>query len=185
MNYICENKDTIDVRECKKLMRRWLKTTYGVFSVEPQYLNIPHRIYCEQYLGPAACLIDYKIFCYNGEPSFIMTCSERSSEEGESSSVRINLFNLEWKPIDGIRDFKRHCAGEEIIPRPEKLEEMLHIARKLSEDFVFVRVDLYEVGEKVFFGELTFTPACGVFPSYSDRFIKTEGNKLMLFKNEK
>lgn len=180
MNYVCEDKATMDMSACRKLMHRWLKTTYGIGSVEPQYIKLQHRIYCEQYLETVGGLIDYKIFCYNGEPSFIMTCDERVSKEGESSSVHINLFNLEWEPIDGIRNFKRHCAGGKIIPRPERLEEMLNIARKLSADFVFVRVDLYEVKKKVFFGELTFTPACGVFPSYSAQFIKTEGNKLTL-----
>ena len=54
---------------------------------------------------------------------------------------------------------------------------MLKIARTLSADFSFVRVDLYEVQGKIYFGELTFSPACGVVPYFTDEFIKKMGNE--------
>ena len=63
-------------------------------------------------------------------------------------------------------------------PKPEKLDEMIEISKTLSADFDFVRVDLYEINGKVYFGELTFSPATGVLEYYNDRFIVEKGKLL-------
>ena len=39
---------------------------------------------------------------------------------------------------------------------------MLEIAEKLSEGFPYVRVDLYNNGGKIYFGELTFYDSSGM-----------------------
>ena len=70
--------------------------------------------------------------------------------------------------------------GSRSIPRPEGLEEMLNVARKLSEDFDFVRVDLYEVDGRIWFGELTFTPFTGVLPIFKQELLDREGEKLII-----
>ena len=35
---------------------------------------------------------------------------------------------------------------------------MLDYSRKLSNEFVFVRVDFYDINNRIYLGELTFTP---------------------------
>lgn len=175
MNYVCMDKAALNRRECVERMKRWLKTTYGTFSVEPHYRRLPHRIYCEEYIGGAEGIVDYKIHCLNGKPSFILVCSGRAD-----SAVTMDIFDLDWNPLDAVQAYKRHVPGTGVVPRPENLERMLQIARTLSRDFDFVRVDLYNVDGRIYFGELTFTPANGVFPSYKPDFLAREGQKLSI-----
>lgn len=47
------------------------------------------------------------------------------------------------------------------LEKPTSFEEMLKVSSKLSKIFPFVRVDLYSVQDRVYFGELTFTPGSG------------------------
>ena len=180
MNYICLDKDKMDEDKCRKTVRKWLKTTYGTYSVEPHYRDIPHRVYCETCIAKPEVLVDYKIFCLNGKPSFILVCGDRVVEEGKGTSLSLYLYDTQWNPLDGVTSYHAERPGEGSIPTPKKLAEMLDIASKLSEDFDFVRVDLYETDEKVLFGELTFTPFNGVLPILKQEFLDVEGGKLFL-----
>lgn len=173
MNYVCLDKKKIKKTKCLSTVRKWLKQTYGTFSVEPHYRKLSHRVYCEKLIGDGKPLIDYKIHCLNGKPSFILVCSNRIG-----SAVTMDIFDLEWNWIDAVKPYKRHTPGNGQIPKPKNLEKMLQIAEVLSEDFVFVRVDLYNLDGKIYFGELTFTPANGVFPSYKKELLIREGKKL-------
>lgn len=173
MNYICPEKAALDRTECLETMKRWLKTTYGTFSVEPHYRKLPHRVYCEEYIADEDGLTDYKIHCLNGKPSFILVCSGRVG-----SAVTMDIFDLDWNWLNAVQTYQRHVPGTGAVPRPQNLEKMLQIAQTLSRDFDFVRVDLYDVNGRVYFGELTFTPANGVFPSYKKDFLEREGKKL-------
>ena len=180
MNYICLDKSGLNLEQCRREVRRWLNTSYGTYSVEPHYRNIPHRVYCEAYIGEPEALVDYKIHCLNGEPSFILACKARKADAGEGSSVAMYLYDLEWNPIDGLQNYRGHGPGDGSVSKPSKLAEMLDIARRLSKDFDFVRVDLYETGGQIWFGELTFTPANGVFPSYKQGLLEAQGKKLRI-----
>lgn len=175
MNYVCANKAELDRKECLRTMRGWLRTTYGTFSVEPHYRKLPHRIYCEQYITDDRGLRDYKIHCLNGKPAFILVCSGR-----EGSSVVMDIYDLDWNWLNAVQPYRKHVPGIGQIPRPRSLERMLQIAQTLSQDFDFVRVDLYEINGSVYFGELTFTPANGVFPSYARELLEREGRKLRM-----
>lgn len=176
MNYIVKDKSKLDILNCKKILQRWLNTIYGTYSVEPHYKMIPHRIYAEELLETENGLIDYKIHCLNGVPQFILVCSDRKNSFGKMTLSR-NLFDINWQPINEIVLQKEQKSN---IHKPSNLTQMLEIAEKLSADFSFVRVDLYSVKEKIYFGELTFSPACGVFSHFSDDFIIYMGKKLKL-----
>lgn len=175
MNYICKDKTTLDKAECLSVLERWLNTTYGTYSVEPHYRKLPHRIYCEEYLEAAETLKDYKIHCINGQPSFILVCSGR-----DEAFIKLDIFDLEWNSLDAVQPFNGQIPGNGNVPKPQNLERMIQIARILSEEFDFVRVDLYEVNGKVFFGELTFTPANGIFPNYKQELLVREGKRLKI-----
>ena len=99
-------------------------------------------------------LTDYKFMCFNGKVKCAFTCTERYSESG----LKITFFDREWRRMP----FERHYLhSEAIIQKPERYDEMIQLAEKLSDGIPFVRVDLYEIGGKVYFGELTFYPGCG------------------------
>lgn len=180
MNLVCTDKQKLDTASAYRKMEGWLKTTYGTFSPEPHYRKLPHRVYAEHCIANPEQLVDYKIHCINGAPSFILVCSDRSMDTNISAGVTMDIFDLNWNWLDAVQWYKNHGPGTGKIPKPANLDEMLRIAEILSADFDFVRVDLYNVNGKVYFGELTFTPANGVFPSYKQELLEAEGKKLKI-----
>ena len=115
-------------------------------------------------------IVDYKIHCINGNPEFILTCCDRSTE------LKLGLYDLNWRKIDGLTSGTLTAE----VNKPENLDEMIRASKRLSEDFDFVRVDLYETKGRIYFGELTFTPASGVLPYFTDEFLKEQGEKLVI-----
>lgn len=170
MNYLVPDKSKFDSEKCKIEIQRWMATTYGAYSMEPHYAEIPHRFYIEKYLEQANQLVDYKFHCLNGEPQFVLTCSNRKGNGDKAMQVTLDLFDMDWNHISEIVPSGLEHPGNGQLPKPRSFEEMIRIARVLSSDFKFVRVDLYELEGKVFFGELTFSPAHCVFPYFSDKF---------------
>lgn len=180
MNYFVPDKSKLDIPSCKRTLQKWLDTTYGTYSMEPHYKHIPHRIYAEQLLDASGGLADYKIHCLNGEPSFILVCSERKAQ-GRRMQVTLDLFDTNWHAQNHyLQQSGLEVVGMEKIAKPQYLNNMLKFSRTLSADFSFVRVDLYEVQGKIYFGELTFSPACGVLPYFTDEFIYEMGKKLQV-----
>ncbi len=120
------------------------------------YYGIPTGIVVERLLinreNPAAGINDYKIFCYGGHAKYIIVDVDRYIGH------KRNFYDREWNDLHITSDCPA-CDRE--IPRPENLDELLRVAEKLSEDFPYVRVDLYSVDGKVYFGELTFYPWSG------------------------
>lgn len=169
MNYICRDKAALDVADMVAHARKWLASDYPRACVEPHYKLIPHRIYAEQYVGGMDDVVDYKLHCLNGVPSFILTCSNRER------SLKLNLYDVDWNAIDGLQGSMKNPGD---IERPSMLSKMVDVSRALSSDFEFVRVDLYEKDGQVYFGELTFSPAVGVLPYYTDEFIAQWGEIL-------
>lgn len=179
MNHICTDKALLDERKVRKEAERWLRTTYGSFSVEPHYKKLSHRVYCERMLAPAEELTEYKFFCCNGTPCAVLVCTERNGGSLRSK-VKMKLYDMQWHRIDGLKAGGNHAEAEMEFDKPAGFEEMKRIAGILSQDFDFVRVDLYNVEDRIFFGELTFTPANGVFESYTDEFLRSMGEKLKI-----
>ena len=174
MNIICTDKATLNMKKCESTVNSWLSTTYGQYSGEWHYFQIPHRVYCEKYLGSPDGIVDYKFHCMNGKPVFVQVISERNADDIHMKDKQ-NLYDMDWQPINGLTS----DVGN-VTKCPEHFEEMKVVAETLSSDFKYVRVDLYEIEGKVYFGELTFTPANGVFPHFTNEFIAEMGKKLEL-----
>ncbi|MDE6134878.1 MAG: hypothetical protein K2F79_04825, partial [Muribaculaceae bacterium] len=66
----------------------------------------------------------------------------------------------------------------EPIAKPENLMDMIRIAETLSEGFPILRVDLYNVRGKIYFGELTFTSQGGFMDFYTPEFLEMLGEKV-------
>ncbi len=120
------------------------------------YWGIPTGIVAEELLvnreNPEAGINDYKFFCYNGHAKFIIVDIDRYIGH------KRNFYDRDWNDLHVTSD----CAAcDREIEQPENLEEMLAVAEKLSEDFPYVRVDLYNVDGRIYFGELTFYPWSG------------------------
>lgn len=101
---------------------------------------------------PEAGIEDFKFLCFHGEPKYIVVDKDRYIKH------KRNIYDVDWRKIDVSTD---HEQFEEDYKKPENLSRMIEIARILSQDFPFVRVDLYNIHGKIYFGELTFYPWSG------------------------
>lgn len=169
MNLICPDKTKLDIDKARAIVSGWLKKGFNRNALEPHYSKIKKQVICEVFLEGAESIVDYKIHCLNGEPRFVLVCSERNN------GLKLNLYDLNWKRIEAICGKHYNDAD---IERPSRLNDMLEISRKLAEDFDFVRVDLYQIGEKIYFGELTFTPDGGMLSYYTKDFDYKMGQML-------
>jgi uncharacterized protein (DUF362 family)/glycosyltransferase involved in cell wall biosynthesis len=154
---ICHDKSQIDWPAACVEMSKWLKTNYFTLGREHQYREIPRRLIVEKLLlGPGyRDLRDYKFFCFNGEPRLIQVDIDRYGTH------RRNFFDADWRRLD-LRVLFSGYDGE--VPRPSALPEMLAVARRLSRNLCFARVDLYHAENRVLFGEITLHPGGGVEP---------------------
>lgn len=172
MNIICTDKSKFDWPKAKQQLKVWLKSNfYHTFGRELQYNYIKPHIICEKYLSNGSNdIIDYKIYCFSGEPTFIRTMT------GRSDKMKKAMYMSDWsKP-------KFEFISEEqddswILPKPENLDLMLSLAKKLSKPFPFVRVDFYNIDGQIYFGELTFTPAAGIQYFSPDGYDEFYGSK--------
>ena len=157
MNIIVKDKSKFDLESAKEKLRSWLAVDYGMFAFEFHYCKIPRKIIAEEFIEISGDTPDYKFYCFNGEPKFMQYLSERSTE------LRIDYFDLNWDHMDICQPSYPPSKHPERIQKPKNFEMMIDLSKKLSESFSFVRVDFYEVNGKIYFGELTFTPAGGIF----------------------
>ena len=115
---------------------------------------------------PEAGVEDFKILCFNGEPRYIIVDKDRYIDH------KRNFYTTSWERLDVTTD---HEQFETPYPKPDNFDEMMEVARKLSADFPFVRVDLYNVEGHIYFGELTFYPWSGYVQFTPDEFDYTLG----------
>lgn len=173
---ICKNKKNFNINKAKKRITKGLKTNFYLVTREWPYKDVPRKIIAEQYLenDESGGLIDYKIHCFNGVPKFILVCRDRFSESGLTE----DFYTLEWE----LMSIKRPNIPNAKTPltKPEKLDEMLALAKKLSDNIPFLRVDFYYINGEIYFSELTFYPASGFAPFEPDRWDRTFGDWLEL-----
>lgn len=152
-NIIVQDKNTLDWEMKKGIINQWVSSSFYQITGERNYKLIKGRVVVEEFLeDPSGDLKDYKIFCFSGEPKFIQVdaCRYKGHQR--------DLYDINWNKLSVSYG---HENIEKSIEKPNRLKDLLEIARKLSEDFTFVRVDLYYTNERIYFGELTFTPCQG------------------------
>lgn len=147
-NLIVKDKNKISWTPWKLVMKSWLKQNFYYYGREWVYKNMKPRIICEKYLEDNnGELLDYKIYCFNGQPKFIQVDVDRFKNH------TANYYDTEWNTMPFQYDDEN--SGR-IIDKPKNLNEMVEVSKNLSKEFPHVRVDFYEVNGKLYFGELTF-----------------------------
>lgn len=176
-NLICTNKSDLSIDKLKKHFKQWLSRDIFASGREWSYKNIKPRIIVEELLeskdNKFHGINDYKFLCFNGKAKYIVLDVDRHIEH------KRNIYDIDWNLIDVTTD---HPNIKEKVEKPESLDEMINIANKLAEDFPFVRVDLYWVNQKVYFGELTFYPWTGYVQFSPDEFDYALGEMFRLPK---
>lgn len=156
-NIICKDKEKLNEQKTIKQLNKWLKEDYTKIKKEPQYKNIDKKIICEEYMeNKEGNLFDYKLFCFNGKVEFIEVDFDRFENHA------MNFYDTKWNLLD-LKKGKYPNYSKE-LKKPDNLEEMIEIAEKLSGELPFARIDLYDVDGKIYFGEITLTPAGGLTP---------------------
>ncbi len=151
-NYICLDKKEINYAELKGKFDKWLKIDYGKKIVEPHYSRIKPQIIIEQWIGDFPT--EYKIHVFNGEAKYMYVVT------GRTRDIRYNNYYIDWTPFDGAQ-FNGWKKTDYELSIPDNFSDMVKIAEKLAKPYPLVRVDLYDINGKIYFGEMTFTPAKG------------------------
>ena len=163
----CKNKNLFDIPKTRDYFLKILAKNYYWDKREWAYKNIRPRIIAEKLMIDESSfgLKDYKIFCFNGEPKIIQVDFDRFTDH------KRNFYSLQWE----YQPFalKYPTAPQINIPRPSNLLLMLELAKKLSVGITHVRVDFYSIGNKIFFGELTFYHGAGF-----EHFDPSEWNRI-------
>lgn len=171
---VCDNKSKLDLNLVKERLKKALKRNFYYCNREWPYKDVNPKIVCEKMLDSQ--IIDYKIFCFNGEPKFLYVGQGLVSDH----SLKIDFYDLDWNKMNFKRTDYDNFDG--YIERPKKLEDMVEIAKKLSKEITFVRIDLYEVEGKLYFSEFTFTPGGGYIPLSPLKYERKLGDLLKLPK---
>lgn len=175
-NIICRHKELLQENDCKKQLEKWLHKSFGKSSLEPHYRNIVPKCYAETFLENRGKeeITDYKFICFNGVPTYVQIINDR-----HQATQRLNYYDMDFHFVDISRKYFPNNPNL-LDEKPSQFEQMKSYARKLSEDFRFVRVDFYEVDGVVYLGELTFTPGTGLIRWTDDKVDVMFGEMLKL-----
>ena len=173
---VCSDKESLDKEATRNKLDRSMKISGYEKHREWPYKNVKRKIIAEELLVDPnnVSLIDYKVHVFNGIPKFILVCKGRENK----STMTDDFFDSNWNLMKCNRP--GHQNSENPIPKPEKLLEMLELAKKLANNIPFVRVDFYIVNNQIYFGEMTFFPAGGVKPFIPESWDSVFGGWLQL-----
>lgn len=170
----CKDKSKFDFKIAKKIIEQSLRRNYYWIGREWPYKNVPPRIIAEPFMVDESGieLKDYKIFNFHGEPKIIQVDFDRFA------CHRRNLYDTNWNYIPAEILYPTDANVK--IPKPECLDELLMLAKKLSKRFIHVRTDFYIINEKIYFGELTFLHGAGYEPFRPEKLGELMGEWLKL-----
>ena len=176
---VCVDKSKLNKAQAKKRLENSLKSNVYTKLREWPYKNVKPMILAETFMSDDSefnkgGLSDYKFTCFNGTADNVMVCTDRASGE-----TKFYFFDQSWNlmPLN-VRGKNTDPSFK--LPKPACMDEMFEIAGKLSEGIPFLRVDLYCINERPYFGETTFFPASGFDPNILPETEKYFGDKIIL-----
>lgn len=178
---VCTDKTKLDKIKAKKKLKESMHTDTGQTYRERPYLNVPRKILAEKYIAEQiinnsetkADLPDYKFFCFNGKVKFFKIDFGRFVEH----HANYYLPNGDLLPFGEVS-----CKPDpnHMVNMPNNLSEMIHLSETLSANYKFLRVDLYNVNGKIYFGEFTLYPAAGMGAFTPEEWDEKLGRMLVL-----
>lgn len=152
---ICKDKSKLDIEKARKKINKCLNRNYFYNTREWPYKNIKPRIVIEKYMVDESRteLKDYKFFCFDGKVNALFVATDRGID------TRFDFFDTDFNKIP-LKQYYEN--GNKQINKPKGYKEMLELASELSKGFPHVRVDLYDINGKIYFGELTLSHFSGL-----------------------
>lgn len=154
-NYIVRDKTAENEAQLKHLIAAWLSCNYSLnFTGESQYEDIQPRVVIEELLTDESGRVpqDLRFHCFGkgGKQKIVIQVDSSRDEE-----ITRSHFDENWNELDVAIKYPRPDAPP---PKPENLDSLLTVAKSISSEFDYCRVDLYSLGNKIYFGEITFLP---------------------------
>ena len=161
---ICKDKSRFNKKAAKRRLEKSMKEDFYHIFREWPYKNVPHKIFAEVFLEDNGVqgLLDYKFYCFNGEPKVLLIASNRFTTHN------FNYFDMDFNPLP-IISVEGKPVDNRLIRKPDCFYEMKSFAKALAQGQPHIRVDLYEIGGKVYFGEMTFYDSSGFDNLNSDK----------------
>lgn len=156
---IVKDKNKLNYLELEKTIKKWLKRKYFYYSREWPYKGVKPRIIIEKYMVDESNieLKDYKFFCFNGKPKYLFIASGRNNKK----ELTFDYYDIKLNKLDLSQKYPN---SDKVISKINNYEKMIEISKQLSEKIPHVRVDLYNINGKIYFGELTFFHFSGMEP---------------------
>lgn len=174
--FVCKDKATFDIEGAKKQVKKWLKKNPYWKNREYPYKNVKPRIIIEQYMEDESGyeLKDYKFFCFDGTAKYIFVASDRGKDDEET---KFDFYDIEWNLLPFTNG---HPNSNKKMKKPENYDKMVDISERLSKGIPHVRVDLYNINGRIYFGELTFFHWSGLVPFVPPKWDVIFGDSLVL-----
>lgn len=171
---ICRDKKTFDKSKAVSTLKAAMKRDMYWDGREWPYKNVEKKVFAEKYMVDESGieLKDYKVFCMNGEPEVIEV------DYGRFTQHMRNIYDKAWNQLEMEILYPKDSSH--IIPKPEKLDEMLNLARTLAKDIPYVRTDFYSIDGSLFWGELTFYHGSGLEPFHPESWDENLGKLIVL-----
>lgn len=169
---ICNDKDSLDIEAVKHRLSCALQTNYYYVDRERPYKSLKPKVLAEVLLDED--IVDYKFYVFGGVPEYLYVGQGLVSDH----SLRISFYDMDGK----LAPFKRmdYPGLDDNFIMPDNFEEMKELASILSDNLPFVRVDLYSVAGRVYFSEITLTPAGGHMPFSPRKYDRILGDMIHL-----
>lgn len=179
---IVKDKNAIDQTKIKALFQKELDTPYGAVESGHHYLRIKPMLIAEELLVNdeiskqySSSLIDYKIWCFNGKPTFTWVCCNR-----DKHGCDVMTYDMDWNAHPEYSLWIDHYRHGQITPKPANFDKMMEMASKLAGDNPVVSVDLYNLNGKIYFGEMTFTRLGALINFFTPEFLAMCGEMIKL-----
>lgn len=175
---VCRDKSALDIEATKKHFSNCLNEKLSALSGEPHYGLIKPCIIAEELLDSSTqpcnstSLVDYKVWCFNGYPKYIWCAWNR-----HQFHANVALYDMDWVFLPEKSVWTSHYVKPDVqIPKPQHFDELISIAGKLAVGIPVVRVDLYVVNDKIYFGEMTLSSNGGYMDYFTQDFLDEMGD---------
>ena len=149
-NIIVRDKKSVDKNDVIKTMKEYLTLPFYWIGNEHFYSKKSYAVAEKLILDKEGKVPkDYKFHCFRKDGNLKIIIQVDSNRFENHTR---NFYDEKWNLLDVELGIPK---GKEKDEKPNKLNEMLKIAEKLSEDFSYIRVDLFYLDKKIYFGELT------------------------------
>lgn len=174
---ICRNKKDIQEKQVKKELKKGLKQDYYISGREWPYKDVKRRIVAEEFIqdGVHEDLRDYKVFVFNGKAYYIQVDIDRFTNH------RRNFYTTNWEYVPFTTLYPTDPTIK--VERPKQLNQLIEVSEQLAAAAgtpPFVRIDMYLLPDKMYFGEITFFHGGGGEPFYPESYNLQLGNLIKL-----